>query len=541
MSETKKQNYLKGAAILAATGILTKIITAVYKIPVLNLLGDTGAGHFQIALNLYTLLLTISTAGIPVALSRLVSAASSTGRDRLVKRYFSVALPFFALLGLVLTLIMLIFADPLASFMGDVQGGLGIQVLAPAVFFSCVISIYRGYFQGHNNMIPTAVSQLMEALSKFIIGLLIVWLLIQAGYDSSVATAGSYVGSTIGLGLCIPVLIFLKFRFDKRSAHHRLPVHDRETAGRGAVLLQIFKVSIPITLGSSILNIMTFADTKIVMSRLQDGAHFTYEQALALYGVYTKGLSVFNFPSSLIVPVAVSIVPVIAAAIATGRHREAKGIMESSLKLTNLIAMPAGVGMAILSVPIFKVLYWNSNPIGPALLATFGIASYFMCAQLVTIGILQATGHEKIPLVTCTVGGLFQIALDAYLTGQPDINIMGSPFGTLICYGAITILNLMFINFKVSERPELSKVFVKPALCTAVMGVAAWAVYELLFKAGAETLGDGRLALAVYLFGAIAAAVLVYGILVIATKTVTRDDMRLIPRGERIANFLKIK
>lgn len=532
---------MRGAAILAATGIITKIITAVFKIPLLNLLGDLGAGHFQVALNLYTLILTISTAGIPVALSRLISAAESTGRTRLVRRYFSSSIPFFTILGLLLMVLMFMFADNLAVMLGDSKGGLGIRTLAPAVLFSCVISIYRGYFQGHNEMLPTAISQLMEASCKLVFGLLIAWLLIQRGFDSAVATAGAYSGSTIGLGLAIPALIYYKYRYDRTHSHRLTASARQDDPGRKSVLLQIFKVSIPITLGSSILNIMTLIDTRIVIGRLQNGAGFTDTEALSLYGVYTKGLSIFNLPSSLIVPVAVSIVPVIAACMASGRQRAAATVMESSLKLTNLIAMPAGIGMCVLASPIFTALYPNGNDIGPALLAVFGIGSYFMCVQLVTVGILQATGNEKLPLISCIAGGLMQIGLDWYLTGIPDINIVGSPYGTLACYGTITLLNLIFIMWKVKDRPSLLKVFMKPAFCTAVMGVAAWAVYELLFKAGAGSLGDGHLATILYLLGAIVAAVIVYGVLVIATKTVTREDMRLIPRGERIANFLKIK
>jgi stage V sporulation protein B len=542
LSETKKQNYLKGAAILAATGIIVKIITAVFKIPLYNLLGDNGAGHFQVAFNLYTLLLTISTAGIPVALSRLVSAAASMGRRKLVKRYFSVALPVFVFVGLTLMVLMLAFAEQLAVFMGDEKVAFGIRTLSPAILFSCVISVYRGYAQGHHNMVPTAISQLFESLSKLVFGLLIAWILIQRGFDSSIASAGAYFGSTIGLGLAIPFLIVNKLRNDRHSYAPRLSAPAaQEQQSRRAVLGMILKVSIPITLGSAILNIMTFADTTIVISQLKNAAHFSTDEALALYGVYSKGLTFLTLPAALTGPIAVSIVPAIAAAVASSRRLEAKEIMSSSVKLTNLLAMPAGIGMCVLAYPIFNVIYWGSKPVGPTLLATFGIAAYFVCMQLITTAILQANGYEKIPFVTCTIGGLLQIGLDWYLTGQPAINIMGSPFGTLTCYGAITILNLLFIALKVRDCPDFAKAFLKPALCTAIMGVGAWTVYELLRKLGSGFLGNGRAALALYLFGAIAAAIVIYGVLVIATKTITRDDMRLIPRGERIANFLKIK
>ncbi len=530
---------MKGAAILAMAGVTIKIITAIFKIPLLNMLGDEGSGHFQITYVIYGLMITISTAGLPVALSRLISSASATGRTQLVKRYVSVALPVFALLGLALMLVMIFFADGLAAFMGDPDAALGIQAFAPAVFFGCIISVYRGYFQGHNEMLPTAVSQLMEALSKLVFGLLIAWILIQRGFGSPIALAGANIATTIGLGLAIPMLLIFKRRYEQRYIAPHADKDHQIVPGRRATLMQILSVSVPMTLGASILNIMTFVDTSVVLTRLQ--TYLPKEEAVGLLGVYTKGLSIFNLPSALIGPIAFAIVPAIAAAVAARRRRESKEIMSSSLKITNLVAMPAGIGLAVLAQPIFNVLYWNSSPIGPTLLTTFGIASYFMSMQLVTIGILQANGLEKIPLLTCTIGGLLQIGVDWYLVGQPLINITGSPYGTLTCYGSITLLNLLFVALKVKDKPDFRKAFVGPLLCAGVMGVGAWASYKLIERFGTPMFGSGHAAMAVYLFAAIIISVVVYGVLIIATKTITREDMKLIPRGDKIAKMLKIK
>jgi stage V sporulation protein B len=285
---------------------------------------------------------------------------------------------------------------------------------------------------------------------------------------------------------------------------------------------------------------MTNIDTAIVNDRLVSGAGFPKVEAEALYGIYAKGLTMLNLSSALIAPITVSIIPAIAAAIANNRRREAKAITESSIKITNIIALPAGVGITVLAYPIYTVLMKQSD-VGPQLLSIFGIASYFVCMQLMTTAILQANGLEKIPVLSYPIGGLIQIAIDYYLVGIRDINIVGSPVGTLACYLSITIMNFCFIFWKVKDRPSFAKAFIKPALCTAVMGVAARAIYELLFKLGASTLGDGRLALAVYMAAAILVAVAVYGILIIATKTVTLEDMKFVPRGEKLAKILKIK
>jgi stage V sporulation protein B len=539
LSETKKQSYLRGAAILAATVIVAKIIGAVFKIPLYNLLGERGTTNFVLTYSIYALLLTISTSGIPVALSRQISAAATTGRTRQVKRYFAVALPAFAVVGAVFSILMFVFADQLAVLMGD-DISAGIRMLSPAVFFVCVVSVYEGYGQGHGNMLPTAVKQIIEVTSKLLFGLAIAWWLLKQGRDIPIVASGAISGVSIGLGIALVVLIVYKRKID-RAQHYDISEGHDKPAGRFRTLLSIFKVSIPITIGASFANIMTLIDYRLMLYRLQDGAGFSEKIAKELTGVYSFAQTIMIIPSSLIVPLSVSIIPAISAAIANRRQREAKEVMESSLKLTNLFAMPAAAGMSILSFPIFNVLYPDSNPIGPTLLMIFGIASFFICMQIISTGILQANGHERIPMFTFPIGGIIQIILDWFLVGNRGIGIIGSPIGTLTCYFIITALNFIFIGMKVENKPNFAKVFIKPALCTAVMGVAAWSVYELLLKACSGVLGGGRLALLICLIAAIAAAVIVYGILVIATKTVTREDMKLVPRGEKIANFLKIK
>ena len=538
LADSRKQNYLTGAAILAATVAITKVIGAVYKIPLYNLLGDEGTAHFQVTYSIYNLLLTISTAGVPVALSRLISAARAVGRHNQAKRIYSVGMLAFGLVGIVGMLAMFIFAQPMADIMNDHQVAGGVRCLAPAVFFACIVSVYRGYSQGHSDMVPTAISQIMEVLCKLVFGLAIAWYLSSLGKSSADVAAGAIVGVTIGLGLSIPIMAGYKGRILRRQ-----DVEDSLDSpnSRWDTLKQIIKVSIPITLGSSILNIITLIDTKLVLGRLQSGAGFSYEEATVLYGVYSKGLTLFNIPSSFITPIAVSVVPVIAAAIANRQRGQTKGTIESCMKLTNLLAMPAAVGLCLLSGPIFETLYPNSNENGPGLLAMLGIASFFVCTYLITNGVLQASGHEKLALVALPMGGIIKILVNWVLVGTRDINIAGAPIGTLACYIAITAMNIIFIAVKLPEKPNLLKITLRPALCSAVMGVLALAVYGLADKYLMDMLGGGRLALVACLALAVGLAVIVYLVLIIALRAVTREDVLLLPKGEKIAKLLKIR
>ena len=539
MEDSNKQSsYLKGASILTATVAITKIIGAIYKIPLYNLLGDEGTAHFQVTYTIYNLLLTISTAGIPVALARLISAARALNRPNQVKRYYSVGYWAFTLVGLIGGICMFVFAQPLANLMGDPEVAGGVRALAPAVFFACLVSVYRGYSQGHNDMLPTAISQILEVVCKLVFGLAIAWYISSAGYGSAAVSAGAIVGVTVGLGLAVPILAIQRRKMARKIASN---VETDVPMPITPTFWQLMRVSIPIMLGASVLNVITLIDTKLVLSRLQTGAGFLYEEAKVLYGVYSKALTLFNLPAAIITPISVAVVPVIAAAIARKREGEARGVMESCMKLTNLIAMPASVGLCVLAYPIFQVLYPGSNENGPALLAILSIASFFGCAYIITSAILQASGFEKVSLISLPVGGVIMIVLDYVLVGTRSINILGSPIGTLICYGVITLINVFVMALKVPERPNILKITVRPAICTAFMGVSAAAVYGLMSRFCLRALGDGAMAYIVCLGTAILVAVIVYAVLIIALKAVTRDDVLLLPKGEKIANVLRIR
>jgi len=554
LQEPKKQNYLKGAAILAAAAIFVKIIGAVYKIPIFNILDDAGIGSFQVTYSVYTLILTISTAGIPAALSRLVSAASASGNTSLVRRYFSVSLPAFMLIGVIAMLAMFLFADNLAGFMGDSLSANGIRVLAPAVLFVCVISVYRGYAQGFENMIPTAVSQVIEVICKAAFGLIAAMWLSSLNYASHLVSAGAIMGVTVGLGLCVPLLIWYKKKLDRG-----LPAADgiTESSGKMGVLAQVMKVSIPITLSASFMAIMTVIDQKIVLGRLQElytvwhmeipviteGLAKTAAEALARsqFGMYARGLTVYNLPYALVVPVSVSIIPAISAALAKGRGGEAGKIMQSSVKLVNLLAMPAGAGIAVLASPIMMALYNDPRQLTSTMMAILGAASFFVCLQYITTAVLQATGNERVSMVTFFIGAVLKIVLVYVLAGNPDFGIVGSPIGTLACFIVISSLNIVFIILRVKDKPKFGSVFIKPALCTAAMAGTAFVMYRLLHWFGSGIIGTGRFAVVICLAVSIVSAIAVYGVLIIVTRTITKEDMALIPKGEKLAKVLRIR
>ena len=538
--ENRSQSYIKGAAILAATVAVTKVIGAIYKIPLYNLLGDEGTAHFQVTYTIYNLLLTIAMAGVPVALSRLISAAHSVGCDRQGSRIFKVAMPTFMLIGLICGGAMYIWAQEIADLMGDPEIADGIRCLSPAVFFYCMVAVYRGYSQGHGDMIPTAISQILEVLCKLFFGLAIAWILLRRGYGTPTVSAGTFAGITIGLLLSVPVMAYYKRRAAKRNSY-RLDGGDPSVLSYRETLDQIFRISIPITLGASVLNIITLVDTKLVLLRLQNGAGYDYMTAKVLYGAYSKALTLFNLPAAFIVPVTVSVVPAIAAAIARKEHDSAGEVMTSAVKVTNLIGLPAAAGLLILSFPIYSGLYWGSNENGPALLAILGIASYFVCLQLITTAILQASGFERLSMLTLPLGGIVKVVAIWFLVGSPSIGIYGSPISTIICYFCISAFNIWFIRRYQTVRPDFLKATLRPFVCTVIMAVAAFAVYWLGMRAFGDWFAASRIHMLIIMCVSVAVAVAVYAAAIILLGAVTREDLQLLPKGEKIADFLKIK
>ncbi|MDR3310188.1 MAG: polysaccharide biosynthesis protein [Oscillospiraceae bacterium] len=530
-----RPGFFGGAAILASAAVLAKIIGAVFKIPLANLLKSSSLGDgtyslFTVTYLVYSLLLTISYSGIPVAMSRLVSAAAERGDIATARRLFTVALPAFAVVGAAVSAAMFFFAPQLAALMQTPKAAAGIRVLSPAVFLCCVVSVYEGYSQGFSDMLPTAVKQIVEVAAKLVFGLAAAWLLLRRGASGEVVAAGAISGAVIGLALALPVLMAMKRRRTDRAL-----VLKGGDISAGDALRTIFRVSVPITLGACCMSIITLADTIVVKRALL--RYNPQDVTDALHGVYAQAQTLFTMIPALLAPVTVAVLPAISAAVAVRDEKGAKSVTESASKLICLIAAPAAVGLAVLGSPVYAALFGSSRLLdGGRLVAVFGPAAFFACTQQITTAVLQANGHEKVPMITFPIGGAAQITLDYLLVSRQNIGILGSPFGTLTCYAVISLLNFAFLAAKVKTRPRLMRVLVKPVILAVIMGAAVWGVNGLL----ARVLGSSRLDTVLALGVAVVAGVAVYFALVVLTRTITREDLTFVPRGEKIAKFLRL-
>ena len=552
MAKTKGQNYMHGAAILAIGVIIMKVLGFIYKIPLGNILGDEGYSMFMGAYSIYFIFFTLATAGLPVALSRLVAEADANGRAKQEEKTFRVALVTFSVIGMIFALIMFCFPNWLAAeYLENPDAAPSVRAMAPAILLVCIVSAYRGYCQGNGNMLPTTVDEVLEVLFKVISGLIIAVVVMKIYEGTSLAlpmgSAGAIFGVSIGSVVSLTYMIIYKRRnYSSLAAPYSAGIidpndtpDDDDTVDPALKIAKdILSIGVPIAFGACIMAILNSVDSKLCMNRLQNAAGFNYQQAKVLYGVYGKAQTLFNLPAAFITPLTISIVPAISGAIAKGSRREAASISEDSMRISSLISIPMGVGLAVLSFPIMKVLYPSSHQAGPGLLSIMGIASFFVCIVLMENAILQASGKEKLTMVTLISGGIIKIVINWFLVAQPSINIYGAPVGTLVSYFAMALMNYIFMWKTLDDRPRLLKVFSGPVISSALMGLCAWAVYGLCTR----FIGAGSwFRMAVCMCVAVAAAVIVYLVAAIVLKAVTKEDMDLIPGGEKIARILHIR
>ena len=536
MAEHKGQNYLHGAAILTLGVIIMKILGFLYKMPIANIIGPDGYSMFMQTYNVYNVFLTLSTAGLPIALARLISEANAEGRVMQARRTFHVAWWTFFAVGLAFSLVMLLFPDFIAHrILHNPPAAMSIRTMAPSVLLVCLVSAYRGYCQGYGNMIPTTVGQVLEVLVKVVVGLALAWLVMRSDRGKPLGSAAAIFGVTAGSLAALLYMWLYKRRHYREEALEQPDTPDSDRR----IFSRFMRIGIPIALGSSVLAILNLVDSGLTMGRLQSAAGFKLEAANVLNGVYGEAQTIFNLPAAVITPLTISVVPAITAAITRGEDDLATKISEDSMRIAAILAMPMGVGLAVLSRPIMRVIYHDNHPAGPALLAVMGIAAFFVCMVLMENAILQASGKELLPMITMIAGGVIKVTLNYFLVARPEINIYGAPVGTLASYVAMAIMNFVFMCFVLDKNPKLRVILTRPAICSAVMGGCAWGVFGLTERF--LHLGHGRIHMLICMAIAIGAAVLVYFVMVIALRMITRDDLRLIPGGEKLARMLRIR
>ncbi len=522
----QRQSFLEGAMILIIANIVIKLIGAIYKIPLKNLIGADGMGIYNTAYMPYAFLLNVAAAGVPVATSRMVAEAAALGRSAQAKRTFHITMAVMLALGTALCLILICIARPFVESIPNTRAYMSVLVFGPALFFSAVASAYRGFYQGLSNMYPTAISQTLEAVVKLVFGYGFAYLAIANGASIEYAAAAAVGGIVVSTAVSA---LYLMIR-----TWIRRPLHgagEGYSERRGKLAKTLGSIAIPIAVASSIMSLTNIIDMYIIQSRLQ-AIGYTESGASALYGIYeTMCVSIMNLPQTLIASLTVSLIPIISANLITSSRETAVRTTESGLRLTSLIAFPCAAGIFVLTGPILGLLFTDDVATATPLLRMMSVSTVFICFVSITNGILQAVGKERVSLWSMFFGAAVKLAVNYILIGIPTIGIYGAPVGTVISFAGITVFNLIVIQ-RSRVAPRRWGSILKPAAASIAMGIVVWLIYPPF--AGALGAKIGTLA-------AIAAGAVVYCVVLYAIHGIYREDIVMLPKGEKIADFLKLK
>lgn len=538
-SRSKSRSFLAGAAVLGMAGLVCKVIGAVYRIPLSNyILHKEGIAYYQVAYPVYSALLTISSAGLPTAISRMVAERVQEGRERDALSVFRSALTVLLGIGIISCMILALFSKQIAGFLGSSNASYALVAIAPALVLVSIMSAYRGYFQGMQNMTPTAVSQIIEQLGKLAAGFPLAAYMMK--YGPEYGAAGALLGVSISEGLALIYMAVHKARYGGelknrlRWADERSDLTgDGEETARG-IIRTLFAIAIPITIGASIMPLVGMTDTMIVINRLQD-IGFSEQTATNLYGLFTGNVNtIVNMPQVLTLALSMALVPAITGSLTAKNYRAMRSTVQQGIKLSWMIGMPCCVGLFMLAKPVMRLLYssYGAEDLNTmsGILRIMSLAILFLSVVQTTTGILQGLGRVIVPVLTLAIGAVFKVIINYILVGTPAINIYGAPIGTIVCYAVAGILNTFMICYITRTRFSFGDVIVKPAISVLAM---AFVLALMMLALGDHA--DSR----IFALVGVAVGAVVYGMMLVMTGAITREDMKIVPGGAHITRLLK--
>ncbi len=501
------KKLISGTAVLAAATLLVKIIGLVYKVPLVKYVGVEGMAYFLAANHIYVLLFVISTSGLPVAVSVMISDAVAQGNHGAVRGIYRTALGLFFVIGTVGTCAMLFGSQGIAEFVGIEKSARCIAAIAPAVLMACVAGAIRGFFQGHQIMYHTAISQVIEAIGKLVLGLAGAVYALKSGRPDHIVAAYAILGITVGVAFAMAYLMIAKVLFERKNystVGEIKPVHKNES-----VTLELLRLALPVTLSSTILSLSGIIDTVLIPNCLSGGG-YAPDEINRLYSCYgNMAVPVFSLIPSLIAPVATSLVPLVSAAHSTRDSEKEVSSVCQSIKLTLLVSMPASLGIAFFARPIINLIF-PSDPdavyTASSLLSLLSLSILPACFITVTNAILQAKKMASRTILSMLCGVVVKLSSEFVLLNLPGVRMYGAPISTFACNMTVIGINIYYIfrYSRVSRELLISALKIIASSCISIGAVAAIYKFSRINERGS-----------VALLFVIAMAVLLYFILLL--------------------------
>lgn len=536
-----KQSLVRGTTILAVAGIVVKVMGAFFRLPLVNWIGDTGMANYSPAYYIYAFLIILATSGLPVAISKMVSESIAIGNHYQAHRVFKLSTTLMCVMGFVFFILLFCFAPQIASLMNNPDAALGMRVIAPALLLVPIMAAFRGYFQGMQNMKPTAISQVIEQLFRVCLGLGAAYYLFFKVSGEFLGEADKYVrgaaganfGATAGSIGGLLMILFI-YALARKSILRRVNrTRKMGSASSKRILKRVLVIAVPITIGAAIMPILNLIDSALVMNRLTAAAGFSQSEAQSLYGQLSGFVSsLINIPQVLTQSVAVSLVPIIAASNKTGDFDKLNDNVSLGIRMSVIIGYPCAIGLMVLAKPILLLLYPSqaesaANAASILVIMAFGLI--FLSITQTLTGVLQGVDKQMVPVKNLLIGMVFKIVITWILVGIPSINVNGAAVGTVVAYIVAISLNMRAVKKYTGVKVDNNLTFVRPLISSAGMGVFAFGAYKLFMLAGHNSIAT---LLSVAVGGA------VYVVMVFLTKSITKDELSVLPKGDKIAKLV---
>ncbi len=537
----RQSTFMTSVAAIFSSQLLIKLIGFLYNIVLMNIpgFGDLGNGYRTAGYQIYTVLLAISSVGIPNAISKLISERLALKDEEGAEHVFRTALRLFAVIGAAASLLLFVGAEFLATKVIRISGvELTLRALSPSIFFVCVSSVMRGYFLGHRNVHPSNRSQILEQIFKATLTVLFVWLLTEtsalimavgANGATSVSTAVSFLYLTVTLILY-------------RRRNPATPASRPESGERRGLIRKILSLSIPISLSSIITSVARVIDTatisrgisKAFASGIPGQEGIPTQEALEKYaallsGRFFKADNITNIVLALNIAFATVLVPTIAAALAVGDKKTASRRISSSFLLSILIVLPCSMGLILLAEPFFKLVYPAASQ-GADLMQWAAVALIFTALDQTICGSLQGLGRVYVPAVGLLCGAAVKYVLNRILIPIPTVGIYGAAVSSVACHLTAFIICFAALRRSIPMKLNFSRYVIKPVLCTAVMSLVTWGSYRLCMLVLHSNL--------VSLAASVLLSVAVYAVCVFTLHILSPSQIRELPAGDAILLWL---
>ncbi|MBQ8448797.1 MAG: polysaccharide biosynthesis protein [Clostridia bacterium] len=528
-SKKKEPRMITGVLLLTLAGMAEKILGVIFKIPLAGYLGSVGMGYFNSAYSIFTTFYTVAVTGLPVATTIMVSRSRAKGRVLEVKRIFRVSVTMFLTIGVLGSAIMYFGAEFIANLIDKNNNSpYCIQAIAPILLLICVSSSIRGFFQGHKNMMPSAVSEFLDALGKCALGILLAWYAYTKGYSTEVSAAAAILGVVMGHLFGMGFLIITKCVSKPDYSSLGVELDEMNSDSAGSICKKMLTIAFPVTLGSLALGLTSTIDTFTIMRALGT------EEGMGLYGDYTTlAAPLYRLPHALIVPISTSLTPMLASAISSGNRENAKSTLFSAFKMAAILSIPCSIGMGVLARPVISLLFSGSYSAQiirntAPFLSILSVGTFLMAMLTVSSSVLQSYGKQNLPVISMTCGTVVKLILNIVLVS--GIGFIGAPIATTASYFVMVALNFIFAIKHTDLSARIFKAFLPP-LIAMLCCVPATVGSFLLF---ARILPSERLAT---VLSVLITAVL-YTAALFLTRAFSKEDIMMLPKGKKIYNFL---